>query len=161
MDYRKMVEEAQKKGLTNEKKMWDSVEAIAEAMASLKDAHPELWRKQMRRQHEILFGGHYSKEWAEEDLKELRWTDREGRKHEGPMWSMEEVEQATQGMSFPAGTTNEDKWVAMNVMMADVGRVLTDSDVLKAGHAFFFADEDWKPSDASTKIWEYMSIAKE
>lgn len=79
-------------------------------------------------------------------------TDRDGQKREGAHWTKEQVTDATNGMKFREGVTDWDKYVAFNAGYADFCRVLTDELVLRASHAFYFADED----APENKVWIYM-----
>ena len=71
-------------------------------------------------------------------------------------WTKQQIEEATKGMSFPSGTTLCDKFVAFNAFANDLHDVIKDEDILKAAHAFWFADKDWQ---GKNKIWEYMCFA--
>ena len=100
-------------------------------------------------------GCHYDREWAEYDVSQITYTDKEGKKHTGAYWTCEQVEEATKAMSFPSGTTKWDKFVAFNSFRADTCKVLTEEQVLKAAYQFYFADEDFA---AKNKIWHYMEM---
>lgn len=148
MDYKKMIEDAKQKGLTSEKMMWQSVDDIDEILCVLKKEHPELYWGFIRKQHGLLYGNHYTDEFAMWDIEQMKPI--------GMYWSKSQVEEATKGMSFPSGTTSCDKWVAFNSTKNDLNDVLTDEQILKVAHAFWFADKDWK---GKNKIWEYMELA--
>ena len=156
MRYKEMIELAQEKGLTSEKLMWESVEKMDKMLCLLKKEHPEEYWEFMREQHEVMWKGHYSEEFAEHDIKHLRYKDKEGKEHSGGHWSKEEVLEATKGLAFPSGTNDCDKWVAYNVMYSDLHKAFDDEQILKAAYVFFFADDDFDYSKES-KIWEYMS----
>ncbi len=72
-----------------------------------------------------------------------------------PHWTPEQVTQATFGKKFTEGTTEWDKYIAYNNTYADLCKVLTDEQIMKAAYALWFADEDWH-SDG--KIWDYMGV---
>lgn len=155
--YKKMIEQARKDGVASEKTMWESIAGVDGLLAVMAEDHPDEVRRFMRHQHELLYGPHYNELLAVEDVKEIRYTDREGKTREGAYWTVDEVEAATRGMSFPAGTTKWDKYVAFNVFRSDVCKALSDEDVLQSGYAFFFADEDL---EGDGKIWRYMSCLR-
>lgn len=159
MKYKDMIEEAKAKGLTSEKAMWDSVGKMDKMLCLLKKEHPDEYWEFMREQHGVLWKGHYSEEFAEHDVKHLRWKDKEGKEHSGEYWTMEQVKEATKGMTFPVGTTDYDKWVAFNVMYSDLHEDFSDGDILKAGYAFFFADYDFDYTKCG-KVWKYVSGIK-
>lgn len=102
----------------------------------------------------ILKGGcrHFDEAEAKKAVSRICYTDRDGQKREGAHWTKEQVMDATNGMKFREGVTDWDKYVAFNAGYADFCRVLTDELVLRASHAFYFADED-APED---KVFVYM-----
>lgn len=159
MRYKEMIELAQEKGLTSEKLMWESVEKMDKMLCLLKKEHPEEYWEFMREQHSVLWKGHYSEEFAEHDIKHLRYKDKEGKEHSGGYWSKEDVLEVTKGLAFPSGTNDCDKWVAYNVMYSDLHKAFDDEQILKAAYVFFFADDDFDYSKGS-KIWEYTEAMK-
>lgn len=156
MRYRKMVEEARKKGTATEQKMWESVANIDGLLEQMRDKHPEVYAKFMRDQHELLMGRHYDEEWAEADLSKLKYTDKNGVVKTTPHWTKGEVIAATSGKQFPPGTTDCDKYVAYNSMYADMSRKFTDEQILDAAYIFYFSDEDAPDG----KVWRYMSAMR-
>lgn len=155
MNYQEMVKTAQKSGKTTEKQMWQSIESVSDLLCDIKDAHPDLYWRFMREQAGIMMGCHYDKEWADYDVSQIAYTDKEGKKHTGAYWTCEQIEEVTKAMSFPSGTTKYDRFVAFNSFHADTCKVLTDEQILKAAYQFYFADEDFP---VNTKIWKYMAM---
>lgn len=155
MRYREMIENAKAHGLTNEHIMWESIEDVEGVMDLIKEQHPKEYWHFMRKQHGRLHKGHYDEDFAKFDVSKLRWTDKQGTKHEGAYWTCQQIEEATKGMSFSADVNKWDKFVAFNAMKADLAHVFDDSEILKAAHAFWFADEDWEGHD---KIWRYFCM---
>lgn len=156
MKYLDMVKAAKKNGTFAEKQMWDSVESVSELLDDIKDSHPELYWRFLREQYGIMNNCHYAdKEFADYDVSQIVYTDKEGKKHTGAYWTPEQVEEATKTMTFPSGTTKWDVWVAFNSFHADTCKVLTDEQILKAAYQFYFADEDFPTKN---KIWNYMAM---
>lgn len=141
----------------DEKKMWASVAVTADAMDVLKELAPEKYDCFMRKMSETLYGKHYTEELARLDMSKMHSTDVNGNKHTGAHWTIEEIESATAGMSFPKTTTKCDKFVAFNATWHDLNKVLPDEKILEAAHVFWFGDEDW---NSDGKIWDYMMINK-
>lgn len=156
MTYKKMLEEAQKNGTSSEKIMWQSVAGVEMLLADIKEAHPQLYWDFMRKQHEILYKGHYGEEFAAYDISKLQWVDSSGEEHTGGYWTKDQVLEASKGLPFPAGTTDCDKWVAFNSMYADLARISPDTDIIKVAYEFYFNDVDFDYT-SSGKIWKYMS----
>lgn len=154
MNYRKMVEHAKKAGVTNEHTMWESIDSFSELLEVLEESHPVLYWAFMRKQHGIMYNGHYDEIYASYDVENIHYTNKAGEKKYGAHWTADQVETAMAGMRFPVGTTKWDKWVAANIFYSDLNKDVDEASILKLAHSFFFADEDW-PTD--TKIWDYMS----
>lgn len=152
--YKTMVKEAKAAGLATEKTMWESIDSFSDLLDELKDTHPDMYWRFMREQHGLMHHNHYDESFALYDVAQLRYTNKTGEKMSGAHWAVEQIESATAGMRFPPGTTKWDKYVAFNAMYSDLSKGFEDGDILKAGHLFYFADEDW---GTDTKIWEYMS----
>ena len=160
MNYKELVEKAKAIGNFTEKQMWASVYSMANLLADIKKEHPQMFWDFIREQHGIMFGNHYYQEFAEYDVSQMQYTDKEGKKRTGAYWTVEQIEEATKGMTFPSGVTKWDKFVAFNGFHADMCKVFTDEQILKGAHEFFFMDEDWnpeKPGSSPCKVWEYYS----
>lgn len=159
MNYKHLLSEAQKRGLTNETKMWQSVALIGEGLDLLEDNHPEMYWKLMRKQHGIIYDCHYTEEFARHDIDKMMSIDRNGLTQRGEHWTKDEVLEATSGKSFPSGVTDCDKWVAFNAMWHDMHRKFDDEQILDIAYLFYFDDEDWKKP--GSKVWEYISLNAE
>lgn len=157
MNYREMVMKAKAAGVTTEKKMWESIESFSDMLEMMKEEHPEMYWDFMRKQHEIMYGGHYDEMFAMYDVGQMKYTDKSGDKHIGAHWTMEQIESATAGMRFAPSVTCWDKYVGFNAAYADLSKEFDDAQILKAGFLLYFADEDW---GSDTKVWD-MYGAKE
>lgn len=152
MDYKNMLISAKNAGISTEKAMWQSVDGLNEMLCKMKEEHPEMFWKFMREQHGIMYGNHYDEAFALYDVSMIRYSDRTGKKCEGGYWTLEQIENATKGLSFPSGTTKWDKYVAFNSFYSDTCTVYNDEEIIKGAHKFYFADEDAPPG----KIWLYI-----
>lgn len=158
MKYLEMVKAARKNGTFAEKQMWDSVGSVSDLLCDIKESHPELYWRFIREQYGIMNNGHYvDREFADFDVSQIAYTDREGHRRTGAHWGCEQIEEATKGMSFPSGTTRYDKYVGFNLFWSDTCKVLTDEQVLKAAYQFYFADEDW-PKERGSKVWCFAAM---
>lgn len=98
---------------------------------------------------------HFDEHTAEEALSNLCYEDKDGTEKTEPHWSVRMIEEATKNKSFPEGTTVWDKYVAYNSFYADTCQVLSNDDILKAAHEFYFNDKDYRHKEP--KIMRYMS----
>lgn len=155
MMYRKMLETAKAKGVTSEQAMWSSIEDFEMMLCKIKEVDPAMYWDFIHRQHKALYKGHYDEEFAEYELSQVYYINKAGDKTNKPYWSVDEIEAATKGYTYPSGTNKWDKWVAHNVFRSDTMQSLPDDLALKAGWEFFFNDIDFK-KEGSTKLWEYI-----
>ena len=63
--------------MANEKTMWQSIDQVDGLLVEIESAHPDIARRFMKRQHELLYGPHYNEVMAVEAVKEIRSTDRD------------------------------------------------------------------------------------
>lgn len=153
MEYKDLIRNAKADGVTSEKAMWQSVDSLNDVLCVVREEHPEMYMKFMRKQHEALYGPHYDKHFAEVDVDRIKYTNAAGEKKTGAHWNVDQILEATKSMPFPQGTTSWDKYVAFNSFYADLCAALDESTLLKAAYRFYFADED----APAGKIWEYMT----
>ena len=125
--------------------MWESTKIISDFIAPMKDTNKEDYWCLMRKVYGVMSNGHYNEEFAEHDVAQMQPL--------GEYWSRKQIEEATKGMAFASGVTLCDKYVAFNAFANDLKGSLSDEDILKSAHAFWFADKDWNGND---KIWRYM-----
>lgn len=148
--YKKMIEDARKKGLTSESMMWESIEDVQDLLCTIREIdESEYWRF-IRKLHGKLYRGHYDEVFALHDVGMM--------KPKGMYWTKAQVEEATKGMSFDKDVTVWDKFVAFNAFANDLCGYMDDEMIVKAAYAFWFCDKDWKDGKSSTKIWEYMCL---
>lgn len=163
MSYLDLLKQAKAHGVTSEKKMWASIEALSNDLAVLKadgvtTPSSALYWRIMRNQHAIMYDRHYSEKFANHDVNQLQYIDPKGEERTGPHWSKAEVVAATNGMKFHSKVNDWDKYVAFNSMYADLCAEMTDEEILKTAYLFYFNDKDWQPNeDDCTKIWDQIS----
>ena len=152
MNYKEMIELAQSRGRGTEQAMLKSIDSISNMLCSLVKHDKKAYWCFMRDQHEILYNYHYSPEFAEWDVSKLEWMDKDGQKHCGAHWTIEEIVSATKGLTFPNGTTDCDKYVAFNVAYSDFCKDYSETEIIKIAHQFFFNDSDAPEG----KVWHYV-----
>ena len=92
--YRKMIEEARAKGLTSEKIMNASIDDVQELLMTIKEAHPDLYWKFIKRQHEHMFGCHYNEAFGMWRIEQMYYKDKQGTVHHAPHWTKEQYKAA-------------------------------------------------------------------
>lgn len=158
MNYKSLLEQARTHGVTSEKKMWQAISALSNDLEDLKSKCPDTYWRILRNQHAVMYENHYTELYANYDVNRLEYLDAKGEERTGPHWTRSEIINATSGMKFHPKVNDWDKYVAFNAMYADLCANMTDEEILRAAHLFYFCDKDWKPEvDDCTKIWDYMS----
>lgn len=142
-----MIEEAKAKGLTSDKLMWQSVDDLDVMLCDMKKEHPDKYWKFIRKQHGLMHNNHYDERFAMWDVEQMKPL--------GMYWTKQQIEDATKGLSFPTGTNEWDRLVAFNAFANDLHGVIPDDQIIKAAHAFWFNDKDWK---GEGKIWRYICM---
>ena len=109
MEYKDMIRDAKANGVASDEAMWQSVDTLSDMLCILRDAHPDEYWRFMRKQHSILYGTHYDRNFADMDVEGIRYTGPSGEKRTGARWTADLLEGAARGMSFPSGTTKWEK----------------------------------------------------
>ena len=156
MTYKDIIQKAKKDGVASEQVMWTGIKRVDEILDIIKDDYVDVYWDFMRDTHTDLYGCHYNEVFATYDVDSLCYTDKDGKKHEGAHWSHQEIEDATRSTAFPDSATEWDKYVAYNVMYADLCKGFSDQEIMKSVYLFFFADED----APSGKIWRYVNAMR-
>lgn len=138
--------------------MWETTKLVSDFIKPMKETNKKEYWNLMRKVYGLMSGAHYDEVWANHDVSQIEYTDKEGKKHNGAYWTCEQIEEATKGMTFPSGTTKWDKFVAFNSFFSDVCKTSTPEQIIKDAYQFYFADEDFG-KERGAKIWEYMQMA--
>lgn len=154
MDYIRIIENAKKNGTLTDSNLLQSCRYANELLKKVESG--SLSKDDilifMRKQYELFNGPHYDEDFAKADVSKIHYIGKSNDRRTGEYWSKQQIEEATKGMNFPSGTTIWDKYVAFNAFYSDLCQVLSEEEIMKAAHRFFFLDED----AADGKIWHYM-----
>lgn len=105
MMYSKMIEEARAKGLTSEKIMNASIADVDELLGQIKEAHPELYWRFIKRQHEHMFGCHYNENFGMWRIAQMHYKDKAGAVHQAPHWTKDQYKTAYETVKAKLPTT--------------------------------------------------------
>lgn len=143
-----MAEDAKKAGTLNERAMLECMCELDELVAAMPER--ERW-KFMRRLHKKMNGAHYTEDFARHDIDGMEYVSKSGTTQHGAHWTKEQILDATRGVTFPAGTTDWDKWVAFNALYAKLGAHFSEEDIVKIGKHLLFKGESEKG-----RVWKFM-----
>ena len=153
-----MIDSARSMGVADESKMWLSIESIGELLEELEEEHPKLYKKMMQEQHVILFGKHFDKETAVELVSDMFHIDKNGNKHEGEYFSIEQAKIVRDKHLQDANIY--DIYVALNATYHDWHCLfvewmpnVTDEYYIKAMKRFYYEDDDYYCKE---KVWDYF-----
>ena len=144
------------KGASTEK-MKELTMILSDFLAPMKKVHKGKYWSLMRDVFGLLNDGHYDDKFSMHDVEQIEYTDKQGAKHSGAYWSLEQAEEAMKKVQLPPDVNKYDFWVAINLSYSDLCKVLDDEQIIKSACAFWFNDEDWpKEGKANTKVFDYM-----
>lgn len=144
--------------------MWNSIEMWDKHLEEMREHHPEKYWEMMRRTHEMMYGKHFDKEYAEWEVEQMHHTSPDGKVHKGEHWSMEQTTAVMQSYKakLPAEVTTGDFYVALNAERHDYicwakehfeSEDEADNAIIDMAVRFWFLDDDWAEP---TKVWCYF-----
>lgn len=147
-------------------KMWKSVELVDEVIEEMREEHPERYWQLMRDTHELFFGRHFNKEYAEWEVERMYHKDKNGITHRGEHWSREQTNavMASYKSTLPSEVTPCDFYVALNTQWHDYCELMrelfaneeeAEKAIIEGAVRFWFQDEDW---DGNDKVWAYFRM---
>ena len=159
MRYKELMKDYHSKGMVSEKKMWEAIGELDEAMECLKEKDPEKYDEAIRDLHEVFCGPHYNECFAREDVAGMHHKNAKGEVIKGEHWNIEQVTSAIKGMSIPGNTNIWDVYVAFNanwhdknVKFSESFNADADKKIIEDAISFYFMDADAPDG----KVWLYM-----
>lgn len=147
----------------DDKVMWGSIELWDKHLEEMLPHHPDKYWEIMRDTHEMMYGKHFDREYAEWQVEQMHHKCGD-KMHKGEHWSHEETTQVMQKyrpMLSPE-ITPCDFYVALNAQWHDYhcwlrGIYATEEEVdlaiIESAVVFWFKDEDY---DGNDKVWVYF-----
>lgn len=160
MHYKELIKSYHSQGFGSEKKMWECIYALEDAMMCLKDKDPGLYDETMRDLHEVFCGPHYNEYFAKMDVSGMCHKNKAGQEEKGEHWNMHQVSAFVKGISISGNANIWDVYVALNANWHDKDIKFMEwfgadheKKIIEDAVSFYFMDEDG-PKEG--KIWEYM-----
>ena len=102
--------------------MWNSTKRISDFIAPLEKTHKDEYWKMMKDTYAIMCGHHYNKEFAEWQIHQMFFVDKNGKRHDAPYWSwtdMQAVYEANKSKIKNSSYTCADFAVTLNMIKSD------------------------------------------
>ena len=117
-----MLEDGKAKGVTTEKMMWQGVEDVEVLLDIIKDEHPDLYWRFIKRQHEHLFGCHYNENFGMWRIEQMHYKDKQGVVHHAPHWTKDQHKAAYESVKakIPSSYNMYDFAVALEAEYSDL-----------------------------------------
>ena len=147
-------------------KMWASVEMVDALLEEMREHHPQRYWQMLRDTHELFYGKHFDKEYAEWQVERMYHKDKNGITHRGEHWSREQTNavMASYKSTLPSEVTPCDFYVALNTQWHDYVELMrelfaneeeVEKAIIEGAVRFWFQDEDW---DGNDKVWAYFRM---
>lgn len=163
--YEQMIIDNLGKFKGDEKVMKQSVRLVSNLLEKMKEHHHEMYWEFMRDHHEIMYGKHFNRDYAEWEVAQMHHKCGD-KMCKGEHWSHE---QTTDVMSsykatLPAEITPCDFFVALNSQWHDYHcwakeHFATEEEmelaIIEMAVVFWFKDDDWPTPD---KVWSYFRM---
>ena len=158
MRYKELMKDYHSKGMVSEKKMWEAICELDEAMECLKEKDPDTYDEAIRDIHEVFCGPHYNEHFAKMDVAAMHHKGKSG-EDKGEHWNIQQVTAVAKGMSVPGNANIGDVYVALNSAWHDKEVKFTEwfgpdaeKKIIEDAINFYFMDDDAPEG----KVWIYM-----
>jgi hypothetical protein len=143
--------------------MWGSIAIIDALLEEMAEHHKERYWRVMRDTHELMYGKHFDKEYAEFEIEKMHHKCGDFT-YQGEHWSIEQTTEVMQSYKskLPAEITAGDFYVALNTQWHDYicwamehyeSEGEADNAIIEMAVNFWFMDDDW---EKPTKVWCYF-----
>ena len=163
--YYDMVKANYNKLRNDDKVMWASIEMWDKHLEEMREHHPDKYWEMMRRTHEMMYGKHFDKEYAEWEVEQMHHKCGD-KVYKGEHWSHEETSavMVKYKPTLSPEITPCDFYVALNTQWHDYHCWLkslypteeeVERAVIESAVRFWFKDDDWEGND---KVWMYFRM---
>lgn len=169
MKYKELVKSNFTRLKNDDDAMWASIESVSELMEEIREQHPDIYRRFMREQHEIMCGKHYNQAYAEWEVSQMYHKNADGTVSRGEHWTLEDTNDVLSKHrgKVPSAYNEYDFYVALNAHWHDVWRLASTrlaseeeaiAYVIDEAICVWFNDDDWVGED---KVWTYFRAKNE
>ena len=147
----------------DDKVMWGSIELWDKHLEEMLPHHPDKYWEIMRDTHELMYGKHFDKEYAEWQVEQMHHKCGD-KVHKGEHWSYDQTADVMDDYkaTLPAEITPCDFYVALNSQWHDYHCLYmslfpseeeAEKAIIESAIKFWFKDDDWAGND---KVWVYF-----
>ena len=144
--------------------MWGSIEMWDKHLEEMRESNPDVYWAIMRNTHELMYGKHFDKEYAEWQVEHMYHIGDDGKEYKGERWSLADTTAVMQKYRgrFPSDYNEFDFYVALNAQWHDTictakrhFASVEDAEtyIIDEAVAVWFNDSDWGSHD---KVWSYF-----
>ena len=162
--YKEMVKANYNKLRNDDSVMWSSVDLMDELLEEMAGHHKERYWKVLRDTHELMYGKHFDKEYAEWQVERMHHKSPDGKVYKGEHWTMEQTTAVMMKykMELSPEITPSDFYVALNTQWHDYicwakehfsNEADAENAIIEMAVRFWFKDDDWVGND---KVWVYF-----
>lgn len=162
--YYDMVKANYSKLRNDDNVMWGHIEMWDKHLEEMREPQPDMYWDIMRKTHEMMYGMHFDKEYAEWQVDHMYHIGDDGREYKGERWSLKDTSGVMQKYRgrIPGEYNEYDVYVALNAQWHDT--ICTakrhfstieeaEAYVIDEAVAVWFNDQDWPSHD---KVWRYF-----
>lgn len=162
--YYDMVKANYSKLRNDDNVMWGHIEMWDKHLEEMREPQPDMYWDIMRKTHEMMYGMHFDKEYAEWQVDHMYHIGDDGREYKGERWSLKDTSGVMQKYRgrIPGEYNEYDVYVALNAQWHDTictakrhFSTIEDAEayVIDEAVAVWFNDQDWPSHD---KVWRYF-----
>ena len=144
--------------------MWGSIDLMDGLLEEMSEHHKERYWKVLRDTHELMYGKHFDKEYAEWQVERMHHKSPDGKVYKGEHWTMEQTTDVMMKykMKLSPEITPYDFYVALNTEWHDYicwakehfpNEADAENAIIEMAVRFWFMDDDWEGND---KVWVYF-----
>lgn len=164
--YYDMVKANYNKLRNDEGVMWRSVALMDGLLEEMAEHHKERYWEVLRDTHELMYGKHFDKEYAEWQVEWMHHKSPDGKVYKGEHWTMDQTSEVMQKYrgKISAEITPGDFYVALNTQWHDYicwakehfpNEADAENAIIEMAVRFWFMDDDWGDN---CKVWEYFRM---
>lgn len=117
-----IIKENYQKVKSDDKTMWATVKLVSDALKPMKETDPEEYWMLVKDVYAEICGWHFNEMFAEWQIEQMRYKDRNGMAHKAPHWTKEQRHLAYESIKSKLKNPNYNVWdfgVTLEMMYSD------------------------------------------